>query len=136
MGISFQMGVMIRLEGFSVRFLVVAAGLCIFLAANFACEEAGGNIEIVNQTNATVTILSDGQPTVPRSTLLPGQTTGVGTVMSGFPTTISAQTESGRILFSRRFTWDEMNEADWRIVIECPSATISTTPSPTPDLDC
>jgi len=90
--------------------------LAFFLFA--ACEEEGGSVQFTNTTDSSITVLYDDQPTVPPTLILPGESAGVGTVVSAWPTTITVEDPVGQVIFCQRFTWDEIESQDFQIVID------------------
>jgi hypothetical protein len=112
--------------------IALSLTVLVFGAVVGLCEEGGGNVEISNNTKSMVTIYFDNQPTIPSTSIPPGGTSGVGTIMSAWPSTITAKDPSGNVVFSRRYTWDEIKNVGWRVVIGCDSTpTDTTTGAPT-----
>jgi hypothetical protein len=96
----------------------VVAPLVTVAILTLACEEAGASIEFVNRTDSVITILFDGEHTAPSPTIIePGQSAGVGTLISAWPATITAEDRSGRTLFCRLFTWEELKALDFRVMV-------------------
>lgn len=91
--------------------------LALFVLMAVACEEEGGSVQFFNNTDSSITIFFDDQHTVPPTTILPGESAGVGTLASVWPFTITAEDPAGQVIFSEDITWDELERRDFEIVI-------------------
>jgi hypothetical protein len=90
-----------------------------------ACEEGGGNLEIVNGTPTTVHVYTLGDHT--GLSIAPGERTSVGTLISDWPNSVVATNDLGQEIFSKSYTWSEIDGFGLTILFTCSSKT----PAPT-----
>jgi hypothetical protein len=118
--------------------LVVALAFFALVSVAFQCEE-GISVYFINNTSSPVTIYFDNQPTIPSVAIPPGETRSAGTVIDEWPSTITAKDLAGKVVFSHRYTWDEINQAGGRIIIGCtrrrPPQRLAPRPPPLPHAD-
>ena len=104
--------------GAQVRKLLAVLSLSVALGAvvGIACfQHEDESVTYENATAVTVTIVSDGAELI---TLLPGEmNTNHFLRKQLMPDHIEAFDQSGTLLFDRTYTWEDVEEAGWRIVI-------------------
>ena len=101
-----------------VAMLITLAAISI---ATVSCDP-GHTITYVNETNEFVEIYFNGRFSL---SLEPMQTRKLEEIMFFGRVTYEARDVTGRVLYRDTFTWEELKEAGWRIVIT-EEATIPT----------
>ena len=111
--------------------VLLSTMLLLFLFISSACAcivEPGVDLLINNQTDQTLEIYIEGDRTIlPKA--LPGETTKISTMLINpidiYPDDhkflIEAKTEEGEVVYSEEFTWQELDDMDWTIVIPPPA---------------
>ena len=99
--------------------LVVSA-----VVLTMACEEGGGNLAFVNETRTTVLVYPLGDHSA--RSIAPGERITIGTLISDWPNKLVATNDQGGEIFSKRYTWDEIDSVGLTILFSCES------PAPTP----
>jgi hypothetical protein len=90
-----------------------------------ACEEGGGSLKLVNETRTMVHVYTLGDHT--GLSIGPGERTSVGTLISDWPNTVIATDDQGQQIFSKRYTWSDIDSVGLAILFTCSSST----PTPT-----
>jgi hypothetical protein len=118
-----------RSKRLSLVFLGVILLIPLLAASACTCDPAVW-IKINNQTDQTVGIFIMG---VYQNDVSPGEVRRIGTMEiwgddsppwgdGNFLYLIEAKTDDGEVVYSEEFTWQELDDMDWTIVIP-PSAT-------------
>jgi hypothetical protein len=111
--------------------LLLSAILLISLLVSSACMDPCVWIEFNNQTDQTLSIHIGGSAS--QGDVLPGETLRTCTMSiwgddsppwgdGDFKYLIEAKTEDGEVVYSEEFTWQELDDMDWTIVIPPPAA--------------
>ncbi len=100
-----------------------------------ACEEGGGNLKFINETRTMVRVYTLGDQT--GFSIAPGERTSVGTLISDWPNTVIATDDQGQQIFSKRYTWSDIDSVGLAILFTCSVGLAilftcsSSTPTPT-----
>ena len=101
-----------------MRKLLAVLSLSVALGAmvGIACfQHEDESVIYENATAVTVTIVSDGAELI---TLMPGEESPDYVLRKQLmPNHIEAFDQSGTLLFDRTYTWEDVEEEGWRIVI-------------------
>jgi hypothetical protein len=92
-----------------------------------ACEEGGGNLEFVNETRTIVHVYPEGDHLEYVLSIAPGERTSLGTLISDWPNTVIATDDQGQQVFSKRYTWSEIDSVGLTILFTCSSSTSTPT---------
>jgi hypothetical protein len=105
------------------RFILVILLTLTFLFILTSCGDSGVLLYINNKTDQTLSIYITG---VYQNDVPPGVETRTGTMQ--IPPEpdlqpvrdkylIEAKTKAGELVYSKEFTWNELNDLDWKVVI-------------------
>lgn len=121
-------GVLVRVAGVGRAWRRVVVALVLTLAVTFiglsnvACDPSQP-VTYDNRTDTTVTVFVNGKRNL---SLDPMQKRTLEEIQFS-EATFEARDMEGRVIYSESFTWEELEEADWHIVI---TGSVVPTPSP------
>jgi hypothetical protein len=117
-----------KARGKRLSLVILSAILLISLLASSACiGDPTVGLSVNNQTDQTVKFFISGLPQV---YVLPGEIKKFGTMQippysdvapADQKYLIEAKTEDGEVVYSEEFTWQELDDMDWTIVIPPPA---------------
>ncbi len=92
-----------------------------------ACFEVQARITYVNDTTLPLTVTVGGED---QFQLNPGASYSLQDLKQAWPATVEARDAAGNVVFSRSYTWEELESLGFRIVItvQPPGPTASATP--------
>jgi hypothetical protein len=120
-----------RSKRFPIVIFSVALLLVLLLSSSACTCDPAVWIEFNNQTDQTLSIFIDGSAS--QGDVLPGETLRTGTMSiwgspdppwgdGDYKYLIEAKTKDGEVVYSEEFTWQELDDMDWTIVIPPPPA--------------
>jgi hypothetical protein len=107
-------------------FLLSAILLISLLASSAFIGDPGSYLTIDNRTDITLSIFIDELPTID---VPPQEKERFGTIIihpnpdfsDDHKYLIEAKTKDGEVVYSEEFTWQELDDMDWKIVITSPA---------------